>query len=195
MMNIRTLLLTLVVALSFGLTACDFGQVDQGRCVSFDVKEQVMTIIQDVKHDQQNPEYSGGAVTFKLPVNPKEMGPAPTPGGRLKLDIEKSEVIIYNPTTKAIENIAVKMLDVQRNIGPNHPMVKGKTFPVIDKEKCTITEFSARQKILCTFQVSPEQIAFPPAIWEAGNEMRVYFKQPGIALRVMNISKTNIYRR
>lgn len=194
-MNIRTLLLTLVVALSFGLTACDFGQVDQGRCVDFDTKAQVMTMIQDVKHDQQNPEYSGGAVTFKLPVDPKEMGPMPTAGGRLKLDIEKSIVVIYNNKTKAIQNIAVKMLDVQRNIGANHPMVKGKTFPVIDKEKNTITEYSARQKVLCTFQVTPEEMAFPPATWEAGNEMRVYFKQPGVALRVMNITKTNIYRR
>lgn len=194
-MKIRTLLLTLVVALSFGLTACDFGQVDQGRCVAFDAKERVMTIIQDVKHDQQNPEYSGGAVNFKLPVDPAEMGPDPVPGGRLKLDVEKSIVVIYNPTTKAIEDVAVKMLDVQKNISKTHPMVKGKTFPIVDKEKCTITEYSARQKVLCTFQISPEQMNMPPATWEAGNEMRVYFKQPGISLRVMNISKTNIYRK
>lgn len=194
-MKIRTLLLTLVVALSFGLAACDFGQVDQGRCVAFDAKARVMTLIQDVKHDQQNPEYSGGVVTFKLPVDPKEMGPEPSAGGRLKLDVEKSLVTIYNASTKAIENIPVKMLDVQKNIGKNHPLVKGKTFPVMDKEKCTITEFSARQKILCTFQVSPEQMTMPAATWEAGNEMRVYFKQPGVALRVMNISKTNIYRK
>lgn len=194
-MKIRTLLLTLVVALSFGLAACDFGQVDQGRCVAFDAKERVMTLIQDVKHDQQNPEYSGVAVAFKLPTDPAEMGPEPTAGGRLKLDVEKSMVIIFNPNTKVIENIAVKMLDVQRNIGPNHPLVKGKAFPIIDMEKGTITEFSRRQKILCTFQITPEQMAFPPATWEAGNEMRVYFKKPGQALRVMNISKTNIYSR
>lgn len=194
-MKIRTLLLTLVVALSFGLAACDFGQVDQGRCVAFDANSNVMTLIQDAKHDQQNPEYSGGAVTFKLPVDPLEMGPMPVAGGRLKLDVEKSAVTIFNPETKAIEVVPVKMLDVQKNIGRSHPLVKGKTFPVIDKEKCTITEYSGRQKILCTFQVTPEQMNLPPVTWEAGDEMRVYFKQPGQSLRVMNISKTNIYRK
>lgn len=194
-MKIRTLLLTLVVALSFGLAACDFGQVDQGRCVAFDKNTQTLVMIQDVKHDQQNPEYSGVAVSFKLPADPLEIGPLPVPGGRLKLDVEKSMVVIYNPDTKAIENVAVKMLDVQKNIGKSHPMVKGKTFPVIDKEKFTVTEYSARQKILCTFQVSPEQMSLPAATWEAGNEVRIYFKQAGQALRFMNISKTNIYSK
>lgn len=36
-MKIRSLLLTLVLALSFALAACDFdGGVEQGRCVAFD---------------------------------------------------------------------------------------------------------------------------------------------------------------
>ena len=34
-MRMRNVILTLVLALSLGLTACEFGQVEQGRCVAF----------------------------------------------------------------------------------------------------------------------------------------------------------------
>ncbi len=34
-MRMRNVILTLVLALSLGLTACEFGQVELGRCVAF----------------------------------------------------------------------------------------------------------------------------------------------------------------
>lgn len=194
-MKIRSLLLTLVVALSFGLAACDFGTVDQGRTVAFDKAAWTVTIVQDVKHDQLNPDYSGGLVTFKLPSVPEEMGPEPVAGGRLKLDVDKKEIVIFNPETKKVETLPIEVLDVQKSLGRDHPLIKGKAFPVIDKEKGTITEYSARQKLLATFKVPVGMENLPPVTWEAGNEVRIYFKQPGQALRFMNISKTNIYKR
>ena len=36
-MRMRNVILTLVLALSLGLTACEFGQVEQGRCVAFTI--------------------------------------------------------------------------------------------------------------------------------------------------------------
>lgn len=194
-MKIRSLLLALVVALSFGLAACNFGQVDQGRTVAFDKKAWTVTIVQDVKHDQLNPDYSGGLVVFKLPADPAEMGPEPVPGGRLKLDVDKKEIVIYNAEAKKIETLPIDIIDVQKNLGRDHPLVKGKSFPIIDKEKGTITEYSARQKLLATFKVPAGYENMPPITWEAGNEVRIYFKQPGVSLRFMNISKTNIYKR
>ena len=66
-MKIRSLLLTLVLALSFALAACDFdGGVEQGRCVAFDPAAKTLTIVVDVTHDQFNPHYSGGVHTYKL---------------------------------------------------------------------------------------------------------------------------------
>ena len=45
-MKIRSLLLTLVLALSFALAACDFdGGVEQGRCVAFDPAAKTLTIV------------------------------------------------------------------------------------------------------------------------------------------------------
>lgn len=194
-MKIRSLLLALVVALSFGLAACDFGTVDQGRTVAFDKKTGVITIVQDVKHDQLNPDYSGAVVTFKIPTDPAEMGPEPVAGGRLKLDVEKKQVVIYNAASKAVQTVPVEMLDVKRDIGRDNDLVRGKTFPVIDKAKGTVTEYSARQRLVATFKVPEDMMNMPPETWEAGNEVRIYFKQPGVALRLMNITKTNIYRR
>lgn len=194
-MKIRTFLLALVVALTFGLVGCDYGKVDQGRTVAFDKKTGMVTIILDAKHDQQNPEYSGAAVVFKIPSDPAEMGPDPVAGGRLKLDVEKKEVVIYNPNTKAIQAVPVEFTDVKKGVGRDSDLVRGKTFPIADKAAGTITEYSARQRLLATFKVPADMMNMPPATWEAGNEVRIYFKQPGVALRFMNITKTNIYRR
>ncbi len=195
-MKIRTLLCTLVAAASFGLTGCnDFGQVDQGRTIGFDPATKTVTIVQDVKHDQVNPDYSGAIVSFKLPVDPAEVGPLPAVGERVKLDLEKKCIILYNVQTKALETVPITILDVQKDLGRNHPLVKGKTFPIIDKEKKSITEYSPRQRALVTFTVPDSMVDLPPATWEAGDEVRIYYKEKGQALRFMNISKTNIYKK
>lgn len=195
-MKIRTLLLTLVVMASFGLAGCnDFGQVDQGRTVGFDPATKTVTFVQDVDHDQLNPNYSGSIVSFKLPVDPAEIGPLPKVGERVKLDLEKKCIILYNTQTKALETVPITIVDVQKDLGRNHPLVKGKTFPIIDKAKNSITEYSARQRSLVTFTVPESMIDLPPATWEAGDEVRLYYKEKGQALRFMNISKTNIYKK
>lgn len=195
-MKIRTLLLTLVVMASFGLAGCnDFGQVDQGRTVGFDPATKTVTFVQDVDHDQLNPNYSGSIVSFKLPVDPAEIGPLPKVGERVKLDLEKKCIILYNTQTKALETVPITIVDVQKDLGRNHSLVKGKTFPIIDKAKNSITEYSARQRSLVTFTVPESMIDLPPATWEAGDEVRLYYKEKGQALRFMNISKTNIYKK
>lgn len=194
-MKIRYLLLSLVVAFSFALAGCEFGTVDQGRTVAYDKNAGTITIIQDVKHDQLNPEYSGEAVTYKIPTDPAEMGPEPVAGGRLKLDVDKKEVVIFNPQTKAIQTVSVEILDVHKGVSRDNDLVRGKTFPVIDKAKGTITEYSGRQRLLATFKVPANMLDIPPVTWEAGHEVRIYFKQPGVSLRLMNITRTNIFGR
>lgn len=194
-MKIRHLLLALTAAFSFGLAGCEFGTVDQGRAVAFDEKAGTVALVLDANHDQLNPDYSGGIVVFKIPVDPKEMGPAPKPGGRLKLDIDKNQIIIYNYATKATQAVPVQFLDVKKDVRYDDPLVSGKKFPVVDKATGTITEYSARQRVLCTFKVPQDLMSLSPATWEAGDEVRIYFKKPGEALRLMNINKTNIYKR
>jgi hypothetical protein len=61
--------------------------------------------------------------------------------------------------------------------------------------KKAITIYSGRQKILVTFSVPDEYLALPDDAWEAGDEVRVYYKEPGKALRYLNISKTHIFKK
>ncbi|MDD4701340.1 MAG: DUF4881 domain-containing protein [Desulfovibrio sp.] len=197
-MKIRSLLLILVLGLSSFLTACNFeGGVEQGRCIAFNPEAKTMTIVVDVTHDQFNPHYSGGTHTYKLPTKPGEMGPPPDVGGRLMVDLAKNTVLIYDADTKTIREVPVQFVDVEKNIRPKHPKVAGKTFPVIDKEQQTVTVYSGRLSALITFKVPAADIDLPPYTWAAGSEMRIAFRNSDKdqAIRIMNVSKTNIFSK
>ncbi len=63
-------------------------------------------------------------------------------------------------------------------------MVAGKKFPQVDKAKKAITIYSGRQKLLTTFSVPDEYLSLPDNTWEAGDEVRIYYKEPGKAAAV-----------
>ena len=198
-MKIRNLMLMLAMAFSVALlTGCNIdGGVQQGRCVAFDATAKTLTIVVDVTHDQFNPHYSGGTHTFKLPVESKDMGPSPSVGGRLMIDLVKNTVLIYDQKTSSVRELAVQFTDVEKNVGSNHPKVKGKTFPIIDKEQQTVTVYSGRQKSLITFKIPAEAQDYPAYVWTAGDEMRIAYRNADKAqsMRIMNVSKTNIFKK
>jgi hypothetical protein len=72
---------------------------------------------------------------------------------------------------------------------------QAKKFPVVDREKKAVTVYSSRQKMLCTFTVPDKYIEYPESTWEAGDEVRLTYRTPGQALRFMNITKTDIYKK
>ena len=86
---------------------------------------------------------------------------------------------------------------VATGIKRTHPKVHGKTFPIIDKDKMSVTEYSARLQALVTFTIPADKIDLPPATWEAGDEVRMYYKENAKhqALRFMNITRTNIFKK
>ncbi|MDD2967779.1 MAG: DUF4881 domain-containing protein [Desulfovibrionaceae bacterium] len=196
-MKRTTLNLLVAAACMLGLAACDFGSVDQGRTIAFNEQTQTVTIVRDVKHDQQNPEYTGTVVSYKLPSNPEEVGPLPKAGGRLKLDAENNLVIIFNPQTNSVERVPVVFTDIRKDIPRSHPLVNKVKFPVYDKEKNTVTEYSGRQKMLATFVIPQDKLALPESVWEAGDDVRVYYKENAAhqARRFMNVTKTNIFKK
>lgn len=196
-----------ILALSLFLGACDFnGGVEQGRCVAFDPDAKTVTLVVDTAIDQQNPHYSGAVDTFKLPLEAMDMGPAPVPGGRLMLEPGngKKEVepgpgklLYYDPEAKAIKEMAITYTDVEKNINARHPKLKGKDFPIIDKEKRTVTVYSPRLEELVTFEVPEDAISLPDYVWKAGDEVRIAFRKDNRqqAIRLMNVSKTSIFTR
>jgi hypothetical protein len=65
----------------------------------------------------------------------------------------------------------------------------------VDQDKKTITIYSGRQKMLTTFSVPAEYFGFPEYTWDAGDEVRIYWKEKGKAIRFMNITRTDIFKK
>jgi hypothetical protein len=196
----RTLLAALPVLMLLGCS--EPGKVDQGRVIKYDKDTKTMTMIRDKANDTQNPDYTVlPPVTYVMPSNPDEMGPEPKAGGRMKIDNKKNQITIFDPATQSFKTIDFVMVDFKENIDKEHPLVydkeagKAKKFPVVDKEKKTVTIYSGRQKTLSVIQLPEEYFAMPDNTWDAGDEARVYYKEEGKALRFMNVSKTNIYKK
>ncbi len=185
------------------LAGCvDYGKVDQGRAVAVDKEKKTVTIIRDKVADAQKPDYTVlPALTYQFPTNPEEMGPEPKAGLRMKLDADKGQVVLYDPKKQNFDTVAVQIVDKQEGIDRSHPLVfdsaagKAKPFPAVDKDKKIVTIYSARQKLLVSFSPPEEYLSLPAAAWDAGDEVRVYYKDEGKALRLMNVSKTDIFKK
>ena len=189
---VASLAATLVLG---GLGCGELGKVDQGRVIAFDNAKATVTFINDVKHDPANPDYSGAPMTFELPKDPADRGEDPKAGKRMKLDAKTREIVIYDTATQSMKKITYTLIDQKEGVAKDDPLVKGKKFPLVEKDKKAITIYSGRQKLLTTFSLPDEYFALPDDTWEAGDEVRVYYKEPGKALRFMNITRTDIFKK
>ena len=64
----------------------------------------------------------------------------------MKLDTKTREIIIYDTATKGIKKISYTLIDQKENVDKDNPLVAGKKFPMVDKDKKTVTVYSGRQK-------------------------------------------------
>jgi len=179
----------------------ELGKVDQGRVVEFDKAKGTVTLIRE-KADSQKSDYSIlPPCTYTIPADPEEMGAEPKVGYRMKLDTKKNQIVIFNPASQNLKTIYYTLIDQKDNIAKDNPLVfdkaeeKPKKFPVIDREKKTIAIYSGTQKILITFTVPEEYFALPDKAWDAGDEVRIYYKEEGKARRLMNVSKIDIFKK
>lgn len=202
--NLKWTRFLVVVPMMFALVAChsEYGKVDQGRVIGFDKEKRVVTLIRDKKIDTLNPDYSYlPPLTYNLPLDPHEMGPEPKAGGRMKLDTKAKQVIVFDYKAQNFKTIAIDITDLKEGIDSKNPLVfdkaegKAKKFPVIDKANSAVTIYSGRQKMLCTFKVPAEEMLLADNSWDAGDEVRIYYREEGKSLRLMNISKTDIFKK
>jgi len=183
------------------MTGCgELGKVDQGRVINFDSTKGMVTLIRDVKADTQKPEYTHlPPITYAIPADPSEMGPDPKAGLRMKLDTQKKEITIFNPAAQNFKTITYTLVEQKEKVDKEDPALfddgKPKRFPLVNREKKTITIYSKRQHLLTTFTVPDEYLSLPDNTWEAGDEVRIYYKEAGKALRLMNITKTDIFKK
>lgn len=187
------LLAILPVALILGCG--EMGKVDQGRVITFDKDKETVTFIIDVKHDPANPDYSGAPVTYQLPKIASERGEDPKAGKRMKLDAKTREIVIFDDASQQMKKIQYTLIDQKEGVAKDNALVAGKKFPMVDRTKKTITIYSGRQKLLTIFSLPDEYFGLPDDTWDAGDEVRVYYKEPGKALRFMNITRTDIFKK
>jgi hypothetical protein len=189
-----TLLVILPLVLAYGCG--EMGKVDQGRVIAFDKAKGLVTLIRDMKADPKNPDYSQlPPLVYEIPKDFNEMGPEPKAGLRMKLNAKAKQIILFDPASQNFKKIDYTLIDQKEGVEGDDPLVKDKKFPLVDKEKKAITLFSKRQKLLTTFSVPDEFFALPASAWDAGDEVRIYYKEVGKASRLMNISKTNIFKK
>lgn len=178
------------------------GNVDQGRVIEFDKVKGTITMIRDGSPNPKKPEYTVlPPFTYTTPSDPGEMGPDPKAGLRMRLDAGKREIVIFDPLSQSFKTIRYSVIDEKGNVAKDHDLVFDKAtnrtreLPVVDRKEKTISLYSARQRLFIVFTVPEEYFALPDKAWEAGDEVRIYYKQKGKALRIMNVSRTDIYQK
>ena len=185
-----------ILPLVFLLGCGELGKVDQGRVIAFDKAKGTVTLIQDKKAEPGKPDYNTlPPHTYAVPTDSSEMGPEPKVGHRMKLDLDKMIITIYDPETKDFKDISIKILDKKTGIAKDDPLVAGKKLPAVDKDKKALTIYSGRQKLYAVVSLPEEYLDRPAETWDAGDEVRIYYKEPGKALRLMNVSKTDIFKK
>ena len=189
--------LALAMAVVMLITGCnDEGKVIQGRVIAYDKENKKVTFIEDKSIVKGKPEYTIlPPVVFTTPEDKNEMGAHPSVGQRMKLDVDKNTINIFDTATQQFKEIAYTLIEKKEKVDKEDPLVKGKKFPVIDKSAKSIQIFSKRQKILVTFSLPEEYFLLPDETWAAGDEVRIYYKQPGKALRMMNITTTDLFKK
>ena len=189
-MNRKTIALTAAAGFLLGLSGCELGRVEQGRAIAFDEAARTVTVVYDTNSDAANPLYNKmPPVTFRLPDKPEETGPLPNTGKCLKVDTDAGQMTIYDEQKQNLVSVPVTVLKQEKVGSPP----KDRKFPEIQNGQITL--YAASQKEIITFTVPEEYASYPPDTWAMGDEVRIYFKQEGQALRFMNVSQTNIYKR
>jgi hypothetical protein len=193
-MYLMTLLAVLAGALILGCG--EQGKVEQGRAIAADKTKKTVTLILDVKHELGKPVYDQlPPTTVALPENPDEMGPMPKAGKLMSVNPDKKEIVIYDDATKNFKTIVYVPIEVKKGVALRDPLVAGKKFPVVDREKKTITVYDKRNRLITTFQLPEEYFQMPDNTFGFGDEVRIYAKVPGKAARLMNVSETDIYKK
>jgi hypothetical protein len=185
--------LAAVAVLGFAAGCANSGKVDQGRAIAYDKQKGVVTLILDSAPKSDQAKYDVlPPVAVTLPRDLNEMGPAPEAGRLLSFDTKKRTVVFFDQASGTIKTVSYVPVEERNDVSRDDPRVAKAKLPMVDRQKKTVTIYSRRKKILLTFAVPDEYLALPDDTWKSGDEIRYYYKQPGQALRLMNVSKTDL---
>jgi hypothetical protein len=184
----RRLVLIMVGAAALGAGCTDYGKVEQGRVIAYNKQSGQVTLIRDSTGGQAaKAAYNTlPPLSVKAPDDPDEMGPAPQAGKLMSVDLKKHQLQVYDSSANQFRTIPYAPIEERGNVA------KGTGLPVIDKVKKTISLYSAADKTVITFPASDDLLALPADTWKTGDVVRYYFKDPAQALRMMNVTKTDL---
>jgi hypothetical protein len=178
-----------VIAAALALAGCGpLGKVEQGRVIAYDRQARQVTLILEAPAGTP-PSPSPGvlpAVTIEAPTDPSEMGPAPVAGGLMLVDAKNRRIVVYDRATQSFRTIQYTPLEERHNV-PKSPGP-----PVVDRPKKAITIYAAKDRSVITFAASDDLLAMPTDTWRAGDVVRYYYRDPAQALRLMNVTRTDL---
>jgi hypothetical protein len=185
--------LAAMAVLGFAAGCAKSGKVEQGRAVAYDQQKGVVTLILDSAPKADQPKYDVlPPVAVTLPLDPDETGPAPEAGKLLSFDTKSRTIVFFDQASGTVRTVSYVPVEERNGVSRDDSRVAKLKFPVVDRQKKTVTIYSRRKKILLTFAVPDPYLALPDDTWKSGDEIRYYYKQPGQALRLMNVSKTDL---
>jgi len=189
----RWMALPLILPLALVPGCGGFGKVNQGRVIDYNREKGLVTFIQDSNYlEPGKPKYDSlPPVTIRVPDDPRAMGPAPEAGKLMQLDARNRKLVIFDTVTQGFRAVTYSLTEGHDNVFRSDARVAGRTFPIVDRLKRTITVYSAAQRKLVTFSLPDEYFGRPADTWKTGDEIRYYYKDPNQALRLMNITKTD----
>lgn len=170
------------LALALLLAGCAVdGNVEQGRVIGYQADTKQVTLIPE----SLTGEPTLPPVTVRTPDNPDEMGPIPTPGKLTLVDAKGGRLVVYDAATQSLRDIPITGVQ-QRKVA------KAPASPKIDRVQKTITIYSPDDRTTITFAATDDLLALPADTWKLGDKVRYYYKEPGQALRLMNVTKTDL---
>ncbi len=171
-----------------------FGHVNQGQVVEYRRDQGLITLVADSNYrDPSHPRFDVlPAVTIRTPEDPRAMGPEPEPGKLLDLDTSNRRAVVFDPATHGLRTVPYRLVSEQQGVSPTDSRVRNVKFPLRDPSKGTITVYWARTRMLVEFSVPEEFRNLPDDTWKVGDEVRYYYKNAWRALRLMNVTKTDM---
>ncbi len=162
------------------------GKVEQGRVIAYDRQAELVTLIPESLAPGAPGPGVLPPVTVKIPADPDEMGPAPAPGKLMRLDTKARSLVVFDSATQSFRTIQYTPIAERRKV------TKAPRSPAVDRVRKTITVFSPEQHAVITFAASDDLLALPDDTWKSGDVVRYYYKDPGQALRFMNVTSTDL---
>ena len=186
---------TTTLAALTALAGCGgFGHVNQGQVVDYQRAEGLITLVSDSNYqDPAHPRYDVlPAVTIRTPADPQEMGPAPEAGKLLSLDCANRGAVFFDSSTQSLRTVPCTLVSERAGVSATDARVTSARFPLVDPKTGTMTAYAARERKLIEFSVPEEYRRLPVETWKFGDEIRYYYKDGGRALRLMNVTRTDL---